>query len=253
MIHPPFRVTLFRDRQEAARLLVERLRPLAGDHPLVLGIPRGGIPMAAAIADALGGEVGLVLVHKLGSPESPEVAIGSVDECGAITLNDLGRRGVPADWVHHEVQAQLSRLRERRRALDPEGRPLRATGRTVIVVDDGAATGSTMGAALTLLRRHGPERLVAAIAVAPTETVADLEWLADDVVCLATPPEFLALAQFFEDFSEVTDEEAARALQAHPRPPRAAAATGPGPGVRIGAALVAALASDIPGGRVNGS
>jgi predicted phosphoribosyltransferase len=216
MIHQPFRVTLFRDRQDAARLLVERLRPLAGDHPLVLGIPRGGIAMAAVLAEALGGELGIVLVHKLSSPESPEIAIGSVDESGAIILNELGRRGVPADWVHHEAQVQLSRLHERRRALDPEGRPLRATNRTVIVVDDGAATGSTMAAALTLLRRHGPERLIAAIAVAPTEAVADLEWLADDVVCLATPPEFLAVAQFFEDFSEVNDEQAARLL--HPRP-----------------------------------
>jgi predicted phosphoribosyltransferase len=192
----------------------------------VLAIPRGGIPVAAVVADALGGELDMVLVHKLSSPENPEVAIGSVDESGAVTLNEHGRYGVPGDWVRHEAAAQLATLRARRRALDPGGAPLRATGRTVIVVDDGAATGSTMAAALKSLRRHAPRRLIAAIPVAPTETVADLEWLADDVVCLATPANFFAVAQCFEDFSEVTDEEAALALHGSSHP-----STAPGSGV----------------------
>ena len=215
-----FRVPTFHDRQDAARALAERLRPLVGERPLVLAIPRGGIPVAAVVADALGGELDLVLVHKLSSPENPEVAIGSIDENGAVTLNEHGRYGVPGDWVRHEAAAQLASLRARRHALDPGSGPLRATGRTVIVVDDGAATGSTMAAALKLLRRHAPQRLIAAIPVAPTETVADLEWLADDVVCLATPANFLAVAQCFEDFSEVTDEAAALTLcgRSHPRP-----------------------------------
>jgi predicted phosphoribosyltransferase len=223
------RVPPFRDRRHAALALAERLRPLGGERPVVLAIPRGGIPVAAVVADALGGELDLVLVHKLSSPENPEVAIGSVDESGAIALNEHGRYGVPGDWVRHEAAAQLSRLRARRHALDPEGTPLRVAGRTVIVVDDGAATGSTMAAALRLVRCHAPRRLIAALPVAPTETIADLEWLADDVVGLATPPNFLAVAQFYDDFAEVSDQQAELILQAraHPPGPPLAAAQAP--------------------------
>ena len=190
----------FESRAQAARLLAVRLGGMVDERPLVLGVPAGGEPMAEVLAAELGGEGDVVLVHKLESPHNPELAIGSVDEHGTVLLNELGRRGVPADWVRREVSRQLGRLRQRRFARgDAPG--LHAAGRTVVVVDDGAASGATMSAALALVRRQRPRRLIAALPVAPSSALAELEWLADEVVCLSTPPEFEAIRAFYRDFS----------------------------------------------------
>lgn len=210
---------IFRSREQAAELLAERLAAYRGRNPLVLGIPRGAVGMARIIAEALGGELDVVLVHKLGAPGNPEFAIGSVSERGAVYLNpDAHALGVPGRYIEQEVQAQLHTLRRRRAQYTPVRPPLDAKGRTVIIVDNGVATGATMIAALRAVRTQRPARLIAAMAVAPLETLGRVRLEADETVCLAVPERFFAVSQFFEPYDQVTDEEVVSILSDAPRP-----------------------------------
>lgn len=210
----------FADRLDAARRLAEKLANLKGRNPLVLGIPRGGVIMARVIADALEGELDVALVHKLRHPDNPEVAIGSVDEQGEVYLNELGREPGLAPYVQQEREFQMTELRRKRQMYTPVKAPADPAGRITIVVDDGLATGATMRAALQAVRRRRPSWLVAATAVAPPDTLAEIGVIADEVVCLHVPALFLAVGQFFGDFSQVSDEEVLQAL----RPARGAGA-----------------------------
>jgi putative phosphoribosyl transferase len=225
----------FRNRHEVATLLAERLEHYRGQRPLVLGIPRGGVPMAATIATALAGDLDVVLVHKLRAPFQPELAVGAVDEAGRVYLAPFARQlGLEDEELEVETQAQLSLLRERRArysAVRPAADP---AGRTVILVDEGLATGSTAIAAVRAMRAKGAARVVVAIGVAPPETVRLLERAADEVVCLHSPDVFGAVGAFFDDFSEVTDDEVIVALAKGP--PGTAGPLGPGgPGGPSGA------------------
>jgi predicted phosphoribosyltransferase len=209
----------FQSREQAASLLAEKLVAHKGQNALVLGIPRGAVPMAGIIADALDGELDVVLVHKLGAPGQPELAIGAVDETGHVYLGDHARDlGVSADYVRQEREAQLKALQRRRALYTPYRLPIDPAGRTVIVVDNGIATGSTMIAALRTLRSRKPAKLIAAFAVAPPSAVRRIRAEADEVLCLAEPEEFFAVGEFFEDFSQVTDDEVIAILHgAEPR------------------------------------
>ncbi|OGP26615.1 MAG: phosphoribosyl transferase [Deltaproteobacteria bacterium GWA2_57_13] len=209
----------FRSREHAAGLLAEKLAQYKGQNPLVLGIPRGAVPMAKIIADALGAELDVVLVHKLGAPGQPELAIGAIDEMGQAYLGDYARAlGISADYIREEKEAQLKVLRRRRTLYTPYRPPINPTGRTVIVVDNGIATGATMIAALRTLRGRKPAKLIAAVAVAPPGTVMRIRAEADEVICLYEPEEFFAVGEFFEDFSQVSDEEVVAILrQTRPR------------------------------------
>ena len=184
----------FKNRQHAARLLVDRLSPYyKNKHPLVLGVPRGAVPMAKVIADALGGELDVVLVRKLGHPLQPELAIGAIDENGNAFLSDYA----------FEIEPEYP----------PQRRPIDAHDRIVIVVDDGIATGSTMTAALRAVRAQKPKKLIGAVAVASPDAARAMLHEADAMVCLKVPARFDAVGQFFRDFAPVSDEDVAALLQ----------------------------------------
>jgi putative phosphoribosyl transferase len=204
---------LFENREQAARLLARRLSAsYKNKNPLVLAIPRGAIHMAEIIAETLGGELDVVLVHKLGAPGQPELAIGAIDEAGNVFLSGYGL-DIDNAYLEAEKQAQLEILRKRRARYTPSRGPIDPHDRIVIVVDDGIATGSTMTAALRAIRRSKPKKLVGAVAVASPGAARAMAREADAIVCLDVPSEFYAVGQFFRDFSQVSDEEVTAILQ----------------------------------------
>ncbi|MDY0108221.1 MAG: phosphoribosyltransferase family protein [Giesbergeria sp.] len=204
---------MFQNRRDAARRLAARLQAFQGQNPLVLAIPRGAAPMGALIAQQLGGQWDVVLVRKLHAPFLPEVAVGAVDESGwAYIAPQAAWMGADAAYLDQEKHTQLQALRARRALYTPVRAPIDPAGRTVIVVDDGLATGATMVAALHSLRAQHPARLVCAVPVASREALAMVQALADEVVCLEAPPDFEAVGQFYRDFAQVEDDEVVRLL-----------------------------------------
>jgi predicted phosphoribosyltransferase len=200
----------FRNRTEGGRLLAEELAAYA-DRPdvLVLGLPRGGAPVAFEVARALRAPLDVFLVRKLGLPGREELAMGAIASGGARVLNeDVVRTLAVPDEVIDDVTAREWQELERRQRLYRGGRPAPDVGgRTVILIDDGLATGSTMRAAVAALREQGPARIVVAVPVGARETCADLQGEADEVVCALTPEPFFAVGMWYEDFSQTTDEE----------------------------------------------
>ena len=199
---------MFRDRIQAAEQLAVALAAYRGQHPLVLAIPRGAVPMAKLIAERLKGDFDVVLVRKLRAPGQPELAIGSVDESGWTYMAPFAAStGADAQYIEAEKRQQLETIRQRRVQYTPLRAHINPAGRIVIVVDDGLATGATMIAALHGLRQQKPAKLVCAVPVAPPDTLEKVRTLADEVVCLETPEWFQAVGQFYREFDQVEDEE----------------------------------------------
>ena len=206
---------LFEDRMDAAGQLAEALAHLRGTRPLVLAIPRGAVPMAALVAQKLQGNLDLVLVRKLHAPGAPEFAIGAVDEAGWVYLAPHASAvGATAAYIAEEKAAQMQELRRRRQLYTPGRSAPEVTGRTVIVVDDGLATGATMVAALHAVRQRGPAKLVCAVPVASEESIKLVRQHADEVVCPNVPRRFSAVGQFYRTFPQLEDEEVIRLLRA---------------------------------------
>jgi putative phosphoribosyl transferase len=204
----------FRDRAEAGALLAAELGQYRGKKAVVLGIPRGGMVVAAELAVALGAEVDIVLAHKLRTPGQAELAMGSVSEGGKLFLNmDVVRSlRIGEAYIQHEKEAQMAEI-ARRTALFRGVRPrVDLAGRIVIVTDDGVATGATTQAALWAVRLEKPARLVAALPVGPEDTIARLAEDVDEMVCLRTPPFFAAVGQFYARFDPVEDEDVLKIL-----------------------------------------
>jgi predicted phosphoribosyltransferase len=218
----------YRDRVEAGRALGRALAPRYGGRGdvLVLALPRGGVPVAHEVARALGAPLDVFLVRKLGVPGHPELAMGAIASGGTRVLNEevIATLGIPAAWI--EAVAREERQELERRAVAFRGRrplPLVA-GRTVILVDDGLATGSTMRAAIRALRRQRPAAIVVAVPIGVASTCESIASEVEDVVCASTPDPFVAVGQGYEDFTQTTDEEVRDILarSAHARPAGAA-------------------------------
>jgi putative phosphoribosyl transferase len=213
----------FRNRQDAGIRLSELLGAYKSEHPLVLGLARGGVPVAAAIARALDGELDVLVVRKLGSPMSEELAIGAVTAGGGRVVNDrmIRELGISGAYIERETKAQMAEAARRETRYRGTGGPPAVAGRTVIVVDDGLATGATMLAAVRWVRARMPKRLVVAVPVGSRDACAMLQAEADAVVCLATPDPFWAVGVCYIDFGQVQDEEVERLLrEARPAPTR---------------------------------
>lgn len=204
-------MVVFRNRAEAGRRLAERLLHLKGAGPVVFALPRGGVPVASPVAEALGAPLDLLLVRKIGAPGQPELALGAVVEGDPpqTVLNDeiVADLGVPPGFVAREAARQLGEIGRRRR-LWLHGRPAaQPRGRTVVVVDDGIATGATVRAALLALERAGAARRVLAAPVAPRDTAQALRALCDEAVFLAEPLDLGSVGGFYRDFRQLDDAE----------------------------------------------
>jgi putative phosphoribosyl transferase len=209
----------FHDRDDAGRRLAGPVRDLGLDDPVVLALPRGGVPVAAQVARAIDAPLDVILVRKLGVPAQPELAMGALGEEGVRVLDQdlIARAHVRDDQLADVERRERDELARRARTYRGERDPLPIAGRTVVIVDDGLATGASARAAIEVARARGAGRVVLAVPVAPPETVAALRADADDVVSVETPAAMAAIGQWYDDFSQTSDAEVVAHLEGSAR------------------------------------
>ena len=205
----------FHDRKEAGRLLGSSLRSLKGAQTIVLGIPRGGVVVAKEVSGLLDAPLDIVLSRKLGAPGNPELAIGAISEAGKIFLDEsiVAHSGADKEYIDKEAKNQLSEIKRRTEIFRKALPKIPLERKTVIIVDDGLATGATMQASLWAARQEKPSKLIAAVPVASSEAIDRIADYCDEVICLRLPKFFGAVSQFYLKFAQTTDEEVIRVLK----------------------------------------
>ena len=203
---------MFQNRQDAAQRLAQRLEKYRGKDGIVLAIPRGGVPVGYVIARQLGFPLEVVLSKKIGHPNNSEYAIGSVSLDG-VAVDERAASGISAAYIEQQASHIQARLRESYQLFMDGRQPTSLNGKTVIVVDDGIATGNTMASTVQAIRKSQPARLIVAVPVAPPHAQRMLSPQVDEFVCLLLPHEFAAVGQFYVDFDQVSDEEVIRLLR----------------------------------------
>ena len=201
----------FKTREEAAKLLVKALAQYKGQNPLVLGIPRGAVPMAKIIAEGLQGEVGVVLVHKIPAPNNEELAVGSVGLSGNIQYSPYTFDGITEAYIAQAAAKQLQVLKSRQQKYGLKTPDY--TNRIVIIVDDGIATGATVLSAISEVKSQTPKKIIIATAVTAQDSARKIRSSADELVALYEPKEFYAVGQFFDNFAQVSDEDVIKILK----------------------------------------
>jgi len=202
----------YRDRFDAGQRLADAIgrtvRFAATDRVVVLGVPRGGIPVAAVVAERNSWELDVLVAHKIGAPGNPEFAVGAVAEGGMRILDAplIARFGISDAYIEQESERQRSEVERRAKHLRGDRLPVPLNGRTCVVVDDGVATGSTLEASLRLVLRSGASKVIAAVPVGPPETVRRISHIVDQFVCPVQPADFFAVGAWYEDFAQVSDE-----------------------------------------------
>jgi predicted phosphoribosyltransferase len=211
---------VFRDRREAGQVLASRLeRYRDSSDVVVMALPRGGVPVAYEVARELRAPLDVFVVRKLGAPGFPEIALGAIASGDVVVTNDdvIGDFGITPDELEPITEAERRELHRREKAYRDGRPPADIKGKTIIVVDDGLATGATMLAALKGIRAQSPGRVVLAVPVAPEDTCEGLSHIADEVVCVTTPKLFIAVGAAYSDFEQTSDDEVQRLLAAPTR------------------------------------
>ena len=207
---------IFEDRRDAGRALARAISGLVLDRPIVLALPRGGVPVAAEIADALQAPLDILVVRKLGAPWQPELAIGAIASGGIRVLNHALIEQIPGldeNAIEAIAAKETDELLRRERAYRGDRPYPGLAGRDVLLVDDGMATGATMRAAVEAVRSRSPARIIVAVPTGSRDAVVDVGRLADEVICLESPAFFYAVGQFYRDFGQTTDEEVRDCLE----------------------------------------
>lgn len=205
---------LFLNREQAGSLLAQKLSSYKGEETLVLAIPRGGVPVARVISDKLGVKLDVVITKKIGAPGQKELAIGAVGSGERVLDTRLIRRlGVEEKYIEEETKAKQREIKEKEARFRKGRKKLEVRGKTVILVDDGIATGATVGVAVKYLKTAGVKKVILAVPVAPKETIERFKKLVDELVVLEVPFDFRAVGQFYQNFPQITDEEVIQLLQ----------------------------------------